>query len=169
MEKKITAPWVKGLIIALILIVFSIVIYVSGQTTNRSLGYIQFIILIGGLVWSCISYSKENDANVTFGNVFGHGFKTTAAATVIFIIYLVLAIKLIFPDMIDLFIENARTEMEKQGKLNAEQIEQGISMTRRFFMVFTIGGTIIMNAIVGALGSLLGAAIAKKNPQPNPF
>lgn len=169
MEKKITAPWVKGLILALIIIVFSVVMYVTGQVTNKSLGYIQYLVIIGGLVWACLSFSKENDGNVTFGNVFAHGFKTTAAMTVLVVIYTVLAVKLIFPDMIDLAIEGARTEMEKQGKLTADQVEQGIEMTRKFFMPFMIGGTIISYAIIGALGSLLGAAIAKKNPQPNPF
>lgn len=169
MEKKITAPWVKGLILALIIIVFSVIMYITGQMTNKSLGYIQYLVIIGGLVWACLSFSKEMDGNVTFGNVFAHGFKTTAAMTVLVVIYTVLSVKLIFPDMIDIAISGARTEMEKQGKLTADQVEQGIEMTRKFFMPFMIGGTIISYAIIGALGSLLGAAFAKKNPQPNPF
>jgi len=39
-------------------------------------------------------------------------------------------------------------------------------MMRKFFMPFAIGGMLIMSAILGAVASLIGAAVAKKNPNP---
>ena len=47
---------------------------------------------------------------------------------------------------------------------------QGMALGKKFFLTFVIGGVILMYAILGAIASLLGAAIAKKNPKAtNPF
>ena len=51
--------------------------------------------------------------------------------------------------------------------MTEEQMTQGLEMTRKFFMVFLIGGTLLGYLIFGALAALIGAAITKK--QPNKF
>jgi hypothetical protein len=66
-------------------------------------------------------------------------------------------------------MEVARTQMESDGKLSEAQIDQAIGMTQKFFIPFAIGGVVIGYLILGAIGSLIGAAIAKKNPQPANF
>ncbi|GAC1395418.1 MAG: hypothetical protein NVSMB63_15570 [Sediminibacterium sp.] len=166
MEQKITPTWMKGLVIGLIIIVFSLILYFTGQALNRSLSWISFCIIIGGLIWACNDYAKQMNGNVTFGNVFSYGFKTTAAIAVFVIIYTVVSLNFIYPELIDKTMEQARQEMQKKGNLTDEQVQQGITMARKFFFPFAIGGIIIMYAIVGAIGSLIGAAIAKKNPNP---
>jgi hypothetical protein len=45
-----------------------------------------------------------------------------------------------------------------------EIIEQALTMTRKFFIPFAVGGILIGTGIFGAIGSLIGAAVAKKNP-----
>ena len=60
-------------------------------------------------------------------------------------------------------------EMEKSNSnLSDEQREKALEMTGKFFNISVIGGGLFMNIIVGAVASLIGAAIAKKNPQ-GPF
>ena len=78
MEQKIATPVQKGLIISLILIFIGLIIYFTGQMENKALSYIQYVVFLGGIIWSCISFAKQMKGNVTFGNVFAHGFKTTA-------------------------------------------------------------------------------------------
>jgi NADH:ubiquinone oxidoreductase subunit 6 (subunit J) len=169
METKIVQPWMKGLIISLILIVLGIGLYMSDLWLNKTLGYIQYCIIIGALIWSCIHYAKQMNGDVTFGNVFAHGFKITATIIVITVVYSVIAMNFLFPEMIDKIIENAATEMEKNKKMTDEQINQALTMTRKFMMPFMIGGIIIMTGIIGAIGSAIGAAVAKKTPKTNPF
>lgn len=168
MEPKVTTPVVKGIIISLILIVFAIITYLTGQMQNSTLGLIPYVVLIGGIIASCVIYSKQMQANVTFGNLFAHGFKVNAVVIVFQVLYTVLALKLIFPEMIDTVINTSRETMEKQGKLSDEQIEQATEMTRKYFMPFAIGGIIIMFGILGAIAAAVGAAVSKKNPQ-SPF
>jgi len=45
-----------------------------------------------------------------------------------------------------------------------DQIEKGLALWKKMFWVFTIGGTLLLYAIIGAIGSLIGAAVTKKKP-----
>jgi hypothetical protein len=169
MEKKLTPPWMKGLFISLILIVYSLIVYFTGQSTNRSLSWLQLVVLVGGLIYACTSFAKEKEGNVTFGNVFAHGFKANAAVIVIMVLYTVLATKFLFPEMIDMAMNQARADMEKRGNLSESDIENGLAFGKKFFIPFAIGGIVLGFGIVGAIGSLIGAAVAKKNPNYNPL
>ena len=97
MEKKVVQPWVTGLILSLVLIAFSIVLYVTGQSENKIWGWVQSLLIMATLIWSCMNYAKQMNGNVSFGNVFAHGFKTTAAMIAIFSVYTFISSKYIFP------------------------------------------------------------------------
>lgn len=168
MENKVTTPQVKGFIISLILIVYGLIIYFVDGMKHPELSYVQYAIFLAGIIWACVSYSSQMNANVTFGNLFAHGFKTTAVITVIILLYTILAFKVLFPEMIDKSIEMTRRKMETDGKVSDSQIEQTISMMREHYVLFAVVGVIVGFAIMGALSSLIGAAIAKKKPQ-DPF
>jgi hypothetical protein len=119
---------------------------------------------MGGIIYGNILYANQNNNNVSFGNIFAHGFKTTAVLIVISVVYTLLSLKVLFPDMIDKIIDMSRIEMEKNPQMTDEIIEQAITMTRKFFIPFAIGGVLIGTGIMGALASLIGAGVAKKNP-----
>lgn len=160
---------VKGIVITLLLVIFGLIIYFTNQVENTSLGYLQYIILVGGVIWSCISYSKQMDGNVTFGNVFAHGFKTTAVVAALLAVYTFISVKFLFPDIVDKSMEVARKKMEEsQSGMSDEQIQNSLDTVRKFFLPFAIAGILFGFAIIGAISSLIGAAVAKKNPQ-NPF
>ena len=167
MEKKITSPAVKGLIIALALIAFSLIIQVLNLTKNRGFSSIQFIIYIGGLIWSAISFSKQMNANIGFGSLFSHAFKAAAAVTAIMVVYTIISIKLISPETIDVALQEARTAMEGKN-MSDDQIDQALGFTRKFFVPLTAGGVLLSFMIMGVIGALIGAAVSKKNPQ-GPF
>ncbi len=168
MENKITTPQVKGFIISLILIVYGLIIYFVDGMKHPELSYVQYVLFLAGIIWACVSYSNQLNANVTFGNLFAHGFKTTAVITVIVLLYTILAFKVLFPEMIDKSIEMTRHKMEADGKASDSQIDQTISMMREHYVLFAVVGVIVGFAIIGAISSLIGAAIAKKKPQ-DPF
>ena len=168
MEKTITTPVVKGLLISLVLIVIGLGIYFGGLMQNKSVGFLQYIVLIGGVIWGCIIYANQMEHNVTYGNVFAHGFKITAVITVIMIVYTVLALTFLFPEMKDIALQQARENMEKSGNITDEQIDKALGLTSKFFTTFAIAGILVGFLVIGLISSLIGAAVAKKNPQ-NPF
>ena len=53
-----------------------------------------------------------------------------------------------------------------EKNLSEDQVEQALNMTKKFFMVFLIGGALLGYLIVGAIASVIGAAITKKDPHP---
>lgn len=170
-EKKAFTPLQKGLIISLLLIGTSLLVqfFVTDLQQQQKFSWVSFGLLIAGIIWACWSYSSEMNKNVTFGNLFAHGFKTTAVVTCILVVFTILSVAVLFPEMRQKAMEAAAKQMEEQGKMTDTQIEQAVAFTDKFFMPLAIGGALIGNLIVGALAALLGAAIAPKNPNPTPF
>ena len=166
MEQTITSTTTKGLVIGLILIILALVTYFANIQVNGPAQWIGYAVFIGGVVWAVYSYGKQVDYNSTFGNYFAHGFKVAALVTAIMIIYIVVFITL-FPDFKEKALDQAKTAMREKNSMTEEQMTQAMDMTRKFFMVFLIGGTLVGYLIFGALAALIGAAVTKK--QPNKF
>lgn len=159
----------KAVIISLISIVYGLILYFIGESMNQGLSMVHYVFLMGGIIYFCIQYAKQKNGDVTFGNVFGHGFKIAAAVAVILIIWSVIAIKFIYPDMMETILEKTRQSMAEQNNMTDQQREQAIEMTKKFFIPFMIAGMILFYAIAGAISAAIGAGVAKKNPNPNPL
>ena len=162
-EKKIVSPQIKGLIIALILIVVGIAAYFTGLAYESWFSWASSGIFCLAVIFACIHYANQKDGFVTFGNVFGHGFKITAVTTVIVLVYSVIAITVLFPEMKEKIFEMQQAEMEKKD-MPSEQVETTMNMMRKYFTLFMILGLIFGYLVTGCIGSLLGAAFAKKKP-----
>ncbi|MDB5250055.1 MAG: hypothetical protein JWQ40_4449 [Segetibacter sp.] len=167
MEQKTTSPAIKGLIISLILIVFSLILQFLDLSSNKGLGSISLLLFFAGIIWSGIIYANQLHGNITFGSIFAHAFKVAAAVTAIMTIFTIISIKFISPEQIDVALREARTGMEEKN-MSDDQIDQAMSITRKFFLPFAIGGVLFIYMVVGLIGALIGAAVAKKNPE-TPF
>ena len=165
MEPTITPVSTKGIAISLVLIVLALAFYFLDIKQDSPIQYVGYAIFIGGIIWSILSYSKQINYNATFGKYFTHGFKVSALITVIMVIFIIVFV-LLFPEMKEKAVDAARENMAKKN-LTTEQASAGLEMTRKFFMVFAIAGTIFMYLLIGCIVSLIGAAVAKK--QPNNF
>jgi hypothetical protein len=163
MEQKITSTTTKGLVIGLILVILSLATYFANIEPNGPVQWFGYAVFIGGIIWSVYSYGKQIDYNATFGNYFAHGFKVAALVTAIMIIFFIVFI-IVFPEFKEKALDKARMDMRKKNNMTEEQMAQGLEMVRKFFMVFLIGGTLLFYLIFGALASVIGAAITKKEP-----
>lgn len=166
-ERKPISHFVAALIIAAILVIYSIILNFLDLSQNQTLGWISYIILIGGLALFVNLYGKAHNHQLTFGNLFTYGFKATAIITLIMIVFIIIFF-LAFPEFKEKIIESAREGMEKQGKMSDDQIDQSMQMFERNFMVFSAGAALFMYLILGAIGSLIGAALTKKQTR-SPF
>jgi hypothetical protein len=163
MEQTVTSSTTKGIVIALILIVLALISFFMDMQPNSYLQYLSYVVFIVGIIWSVNIYGKQIDHNSTFGNYFAHGFKVAAIITAIMVIYVVIIIN-VSPDMKEKAVDAARKKMESKGNLSTDQINQAIDITKRFFNVLVIGSTLIGYLIFGAIASVIGAGITKKNP-----
>jgi ABC-type Mn2+/Zn2+ transport system permease subunit len=168
MQTKPSTPVVKGLIIALILIVIGFIGRLIHVEREGWFSVVSYLLLAIGIIVSCVTYSNQLNHNVTFGNIFADGFKTTAVVTCITIVFTVI-LMMIMPEIKQQIFDAAREQAEKSGASD-EIIQKQQQMMQSMFWVFMIGGILVVYLIVGAISSVLGAAIAKKNPQANnPF
>ena len=161
-QKKPINHLIAGLIIAGVLIVFSFAMYFGGLQQSGA-GWLQYCIIIGGLMIFINLYGKAKDSQVGFGDLFAYGFKTAAFLTLIMIAFTVIFF-LAFPEIKEKIFEITRQQMEKSGNLTDDEIEKKLGQLQSSFWVFTIGGVVLVYAIIGAIGSALGAAITKKKP-----
>lgn len=166
-QKKPVSHIAAGLIIAAVLVVYSILLNFLSLSQNQALGWLAYVILIGGLAFFITQYGKSRDYTASFGQLFSYGFKATSIITLVMILFIVLFF-VAFPEFKDKILEASREGMEQQGKMTDEQIDEAMGMVNRNFIIFTGGGVLFMYLILGAIGSLIGAAITKKRPQ-TPF
>ncbi|HEX8331833.1 MAG TPA: DUF4199 domain-containing protein [Segetibacter sp.] len=165
MEKKPISHFVVGLIIGLVLVATFLIFYFTGRSFEKdALSYIPSLLFVIILIFSIVQYSKANNHNVTFGSCFSYGFKATAIAALIMALFMFIFLYT-FPDYKEQFVAFMTEELEKSEAVDDEQKEKTVEMMAGFFTISAIGGSLIANIIVGAIASLIGAAVAKKNPQ----
>ncbi len=163
METKVTTHIVKGVILGAVYILLSTIIYAFNLYSIQWLSLLIYLFIFAGIIISNIVYANQNNNNESFGNIFADGFKTTSLFIIISIAFTVLFF-ILLPEMIDKSFELQRLELEKKPELTDEMIEDFIAMQKDNFWTFTIAGNIVLNAIIGAIASLIGAGVAKKNP-----
>ena len=161
MDKKPTSPGAKALVISLIMIVVSMGIYFAGTRISSALNYLTYGILLIGIIFSINQYAKEIQYRATFGNYFAHGFKVAAVVALIMIGYLLIFL-FAFPEFKEKALVEIREEMLADKNSTPDQVEQGMEMVRKGFMLFAVGGSLLYYLLVGVIAALIGAAITKK-------
>jgi hypothetical protein len=162
MEKKVTSHFTKGLVIGLIMVAIGLVFQVL-DIYERWVQWVTLCLYLIAIIWACVSYAKDMEGNITFGKVFGHGFKTAAIVALIAIAAFAITY-LIMPEIKDKALEKAREQMAQNPQMTEEMVDQAIAMTGKFFFLFGVVGALFGYAFIGLIGSLIGAGVAKKNP-----
>lgn len=166
MEKKATSATMMGLLVGLVLVVYGMVMYFANLYLEPWNQYVGAALLLGGIILAVLMHAKEINYNAGFGSLFGFGFKAAAAATVIVIVFSVLQ-GYIFPDIKTRALEAMREAAFKspQAAGNEQAINESIQRFEENYTTFIILGIIFWQLILGALGALIGAGIAKKRPK----
>jgi len=164
------SPSILGtsVLISLIVIVWNLIGNFAHLEFANWFKYASAALFIGLLIYFCIQYGKTHTEGVTFGKVFGYGFKLSMLVTLITVVFSILSVTLIFPEIKEQVIAQTRTTMEADPKYSADQVDQAVAFTRKGFMMFLVIGGIIFSLLTGVVGSLIGAALAKKS-EPNVF
>lgn len=150
-----------GLITGLATIIFGALMMVMKMDMDSGLQYVTYLIMLAGLVMNAIAYAKANDNYVTFGNVYGSCFKAVLIMSVLALIWGVVIIYA-FPDLKDEVLSKMADKFEKDGTPE-EQAEMAMNMTEKYWGITMIFGSLIGTMFMGALLSLIAAAIPKKN------
>src|SRR6187401_868112 len=136
-ETKIMSPQIKGILISLVIIILGIAGYYSNLAFSNWYSWAVNCVLVIAIIFACVHYANQKQGYVTFGNVFSHGFKVTAVVTIFLLIYTLLAMTVLFPDMKEKIFSMQETKMEEKG-LDADKIETTMTMMKKYFTLFLI-------------------------------
>jgi len=168
METKPTSHIVAGTIIAVVGVVFFLVYHFLGLSFERNFwSWIPSLITTGLIIFFVMQYGKANNHHLTFGQLFGYGFKMTIIFTLIMTLFMAIVVYF-FPDFKEKSLEAMYNQMDKQGNISEEQRDTVQSMTEKFFNISVIGGSLFINLLIGTVASLVAAAVTKKIPH-TPF
>ncbi len=169
MEEKVTisqAGLKYGLITGLILVVYNLVLYMTGLFTNDKLSWVTYIILIAMIYLAHKAFKDGGDGFMTLGQGLGIGMLVVVIGGTITSLFSYIYLKFVDDTITGQLLEVARVKMEDQG-LDDDQIDQAMSMTEKWMtpeimFVFGILGMIIIGFIISLIVSLF---TKKNNPQ----
>ena len=155
-----------GVILALALIIYSMLLQVTGMVTNQALGIVAYVIYIIGIVWAHKTYKESGDGYMSYGQGLGLGMIVTGVAGLVSSLFSYFYLKFIDDSMLSEILNQSRIALEEQG-MDDEQIEQALAMTQKFttpemLMIWGVFGALLM----GLIFSLVISAFTKKtNPE----
>ncbi|GAB3513839.1 DUF4199 domain-containing protein [Emticicia fontis] len=165
MEKPSTArialKW--GIITAIIVIIYSVVLYMTALFKNNALTYVSFLFLLGGIIFGVKEYKSLNSGFMSFGEGLGVGTLMSAVTGLIASIFSFVYIMFIDTTIPQQMSDLQREQMESRG-LTQEQIDQTMEMMGKFMspgMLFIFG--VLLYIFFGFVWSLIISAIFKKD------
>ncbi len=164
MEKKPITPLAAGLIIGLTSVVLFFAYYYTGLVFQREwYAWLPAIVYVALVIVFISLWSNAQNNFITYGNCFGFGFKSVCIATLI-VFFVTLVFIYLTPEYKDQMMQVVKDQMRQNKQMTDDQVDKGVEMYSRFFMVSTLGGSLFGNLLVGTIGALIGAAVAKKKP-----
>lgn len=157
-----------GLYLGLALVVFTLITYVGNLMTNKSLGYISYLIIIVGLFMSLKHYrDKVQQGILAFATGLKLGVLVSVFAGLISGVFTSI-LYMMDPSLIDQIIQVSQQAMLEQGISEDQVVAMEETMRSVTNPIFLSISSVLGFALIGTLISLIAAAILKKNPT-NPF
>jgi hypothetical protein len=169
MKKKSSDFMSKAILLTLILIVIDLIGGFAHLRFENWFRWISTIVMVIAIIVFCIQFGKQHTEGATYGKVFGYGFRIALLVSVFVVVYSLLSINLIFPEYIEQVLVKTRIDLQAKGTMTDEQIDQAVSMTKKFMQPVPMSIFIFLATLFfGTIAALLGAAFAKKS-EPNAF
>lgn len=152
-----------GAIAGLVSIIFSTILYVTGQSNNKLVSSLGLIILIGGIVYAIKEFKSQTGGYMSYGEGLGLGSLVSAVSGLLSAAFSAFYIKFVDDSSIKMAMQQQRLEMEQKGMDDA-QIDQAMSIAENFTgpgAIFLFG--FIGIVIFGFILSLIISAIMKND------
>jgi hypothetical protein len=154
-----------GLITGAVMIVYSLILYLLNLHLNQYLGYISFLILIGGMVYGTIQFrDKFMNGFITYGKAYSSGFMIALFAGLVGAVYAFVFYKFIAPDVVREILDMTRQKiMTRSPEMSDEQLEQAMNMTAKFMTPPAMSIFLLLYCIIiGAVAGLITSAFIRK-------
>ena len=162
-KMKQPTPTQKGLITGALMIIASL--FSSEILKNPVESYFQFIIYLLfslGIVWSLLSFSKNNTNQHSFKDFFSIGFKTFIVVTLLMagFAYIYFSFHTEFRD--SKIAENNQMLL-LQGDHLPKEIEENANQLKKMFLPLMISSAVFRYLILGAIITAISGGYLSKN------
>ena len=170
MENKVS-PWKAnlnaGIILGLIGIIWTLVLWFLDQTTNRSLGWIFWIVLIIGLFLGIKSYrDKYLNGFITYGQSLGAGVIIMLYYSLITAVFTYLLYKFIDPNLTDKLLAITEEQLVERG-MTEGMIEQSMQIQKKIMTPLVMSvSSIFAGVFIGTILSLIISLFTKREGNP---
>lgn len=166
MEEKSTlwpVGFRAGVILALALIIYSMLLQVTGMATQQALSYLTYVFYILGIIWAHKTYKETGNGYMSYGQGLGLGMIVAGVGGVISSLFTYVYLKFIDDSMLGEMLNQSRRTLEERG-MDDEQIEQAMAMSQKFatpeiIVIWGIFGSLLM----GLIFALIISAFTKNN------
>jgi hypothetical protein len=155
-----------GLLTGLASVVYTLLLFLTDQTTDGAFGWVSYAILIIGIVLAYREFKSMNQGYMAYGQGLGIGTLIGAVTGVLSAVFLYVYVSFVDTAFLEKIRERQIIELERRD-LTDEQIEQALAISEQFIgpgMMALIA--IIGSLILGFLFSLVIAAIMR-NSRPD--
>ena len=172
MEQKSTfwrTAALYGLYLGIALTLFSVILYVAGQSQNKTLLLITYPLMAIGIIMTQINYrDRELDGVISYGQAVGFGVAVMFFVGIISALYSIIIFN-VDPSLIDQMKIAQEEDMLQKG-MSEEQIEASMAITS---VIMTPVGLSIMSLLgsvfIGTIVSLITSIFVKRQPNMDAF
>ena len=154
-----------GSITGAAMIIYSLIMFLLDLYLNRSVSWISYLVLAGGMFWGTLDFRKKNSNGfLTYGKAFASCFWIGLFAGILSALYLFIFARFIHPGFVQELMDQIRSNMlTKNPNMSDEQVEQAMNMTSKFMspVMMSIWG-LVMNALSAVVIGLILAIFLKK-------
>ncbi len=158
--------------ISLMLIIYTLLLYISGQGSNKYMGWISYVLMMIGLLLGTNNYRSSNQLTTfSYGKAYKMSFLISLFTSIIYGVFTYFYLKFLARDMMHEMITIAEQEMLNNSQITEEQATQAMEIYRKYvFIPFSLAvGSILSFTMLGALLSLLIAVITQRKPLETPL
>ena len=157
-----------GAIIGLSLVVYSILLYITGLTFSKGLGFIQYAILFVGIyLGSKVYRDRALGGFITYGKALGLGVLISVFVGIISVFFNFIMMRYIDPSLVEKYMAIVEDQLQNSRFIQADQIDDAIEKSRNAMTaVWSLPVGVLSFSIIGFIISLITSLFVKKEPIP---
>ncbi len=161
--KQVAVKW--GLYLGMVMIIYGMILQVTDQVANQSLGYVNYLFMAILIYFAQKSFKDDGNGFMSYSKGLGIGTLVSVVGGAISSVFTYIYLTFIDDSMIATILEKAEMDMIDRGTPDA-QVEQAMSITEK--MMTPLIMSLIGLFFVVLLGFILSLIISAINKNSNP-
>jgi hypothetical protein len=158
----------KGLITGAVMILISLAIYYGKGNFDNQLQYITYTAYVAGILWTMITFTRQNPAVLKFGTFFSQGFKCFIVVTLLMVLFTFIFLQT-HPEFKDQMAAIYKEQLVKQGNTTPNEIEERIKLAKKSFTPAMLMATIFSYLVIGAMVTAVSAGVIIQRKKQQAF